>query len=429
MVGVPAIALAIAAFPWLPGTPVVTYSRLLLATSALFAGVVFAVRRARLTPRDVGVLLVLLFAARASFLSVRPVGSEDLYRYIWDGKVQSAGINPYRYHTNSPELAPLHGDIHARLPQREDIKTPYFPFAQLVFRLAYGLSGEAVWGIKLLLFLAEAAAVAGVLLLLRDLQRPAAHVLAYAAAPMAIVQFGLDGHVDVLGFPFLVFGLWLVRRGRLVAALVLFTLSMSVKPVAAVVLPFVFLHERGWRRRAAVLLVPPVVLVLQFLPYVSTADVFDGMTSFARHYLFNGSVFSVVFALVPDNQRARLVCGAMYGLVLLVLCRRTRDLVRSSVLAVFLLLLFSPVVHPWYVGWLAILLPLDPRASGLVWLATVSLTSLTVATYQTGGGWHDYLWVRLVEYVPVVALLMMESWRGGADDRARPPTAALERGD
>ena len=138
------------------------------------------------------------------------------------------------------------------------------------------------------------------------------------------------------------------------------------------------------------------------------------MTSFARHYLFNGSVFSVVFALVPDNQRARLICGVIYGLALLALCWRSRDLVRSSVLAVFLLLLFSPVVHPWYVGWLAILLPLDPRPSGLVWIATVSLTSLTVATYQTGGGWHDHVWVRLVEYVPVVALLVLEASRGGA---------------
>ena len=195
----------------------VTYSRLLLGTSALFLGVAFAVRRAELRPRDVGVLLVLLFATRASFLAVRPVGSEDLYRYLWDGKVQSAGINPYRFHTNSPELTPLHGDIHARLPQREDIKTPYFPFAQLVFLMAYELSGEAVWGIKLLLLLAEVSAVCGVLLLLRELRRPAALVLVYAAAPMAIVQFGLDGHVDVLGFPFLVFGLWLVLRGRLVA--------------------------------------------------------------------------------------------------------------------------------------------------------------------------------------------------------------------
>ena len=353
-------------------------------------------------------LLLLLLAVRATFVATPPVGSEDLYRYVWDGKVQAAGLNPYRYHTNAPELAPLHGSVHARLPQREDIRTPYFPFAQVVFRLAYEMSGEAVWGIKALLLLAEAAAIGGVLLLLRDLRRPAAHVLLYAAAPMTIVQYGLDGHVDVLGFPFLVFGLLLVLRRRLVAGLVLLALSMSVKPVAAVLLPLLLVHEREWRRRAAIAIVPPLVIGLQFVPYVWTANVFDGMTSFARDYLFNGSVFSLVFALVPHNQRARLICGAMYAVVLLVLCVRSRNLVQSSVLAVFLLLLFSPVVHPWYVGWLGILLPLAPRSSGLVWLATVSLTAVTVATYRTGGGWHDYAWVRLAEYVPVFALLALE---------------------
>ena len=149
----------------------------------------------------------------------------------------------------------------------------------------------------------------------------------------------------------------------------LLALSMSVKPVAAVILPLLLFHEREWRRRAAIVVVPALVLVLQFLPYVWTADVLDGMTSFARHWMFNGSVFSLVFAVVPDNQRARLICGAMYALVLLALCVRSRDLVRSSVLAVFLLLVFSPVVHPWYVGWLAVLLPIAPRASGIVWVA------------------------------------------------------------
>jgi hypothetical protein len=411
LVGVSAIAVAIAAFPWLPGTPVVTYSRLLIGTSALFLITAFAIPRASLSARQLAALLALLFSVRATFLFVPPIGSEDLYRYIWDGKVQAAGINPYRYATNAVELAPLHGEIQSRLPNREDIKTPYFPFAQVVFRLAYALSGEAVWGIKGLLLLAEAAAVAGLILLLRHLRRPPGDVLLYAAAPMTIFQFAIDGHVDVLGFPFLVFGLLLALQRRLIAGLVLLALSMSVKPVAAVILPLLLFHERDWRRRAAIVLVPALVLVLQFLPYVWTADVLDGMTSFARHWMFNGSVFSLVFAVVPDNQRARLICGAMYALVLLALCVKSRDLVRSSVLAVFLLLVFSPVVHPWYVGWLAVLLPIAPRASGIVWLATVGLTSLTIAAYRTSGVWIDYPLVRLAEYVPVLVLLGVELWR------------------
>jgi len=411
LVGVHAIAVAIAAFPWLPGTAVVTYSRLLIGTSALFLLTAFAIPRASLSARQLAVLLALLFSVRAMFLFVAPIGSEDLYRYIWDGKVQAAGVNPYRYATNAVELTPLHGEIQSRLPNREDIKTPYFPFAQVVFRLAYALSGEAVWGIKALLLLAEAAAVAGLTLLLRHLRRPPGDVLLYAAAPMTIFQFAIDGHVDVLGFPFLVFGLLLALQRRLIAGLVLLALSMSVKPVAAVILPLLLLHEREWRRRAAIVVVPALVLVLQFLPYVWTADVLDGMTSFARHWMFNGSVFSLVFAVVPDNQRARLICGAMYALVLLALCVRSRDLVRSSVLAVFLLLVFSPVVHPWYVGWLAVLLPIAPRVSGIVWVATVSLTSLTIATYRTSGVWIDYPLVRLAEYVPVMVLLGVELWR------------------
>jgi hypothetical protein len=408
-------AIAIAAFPWLPGTPVVTYAVVLIATSALFLVMAVALRRATLSPRRLALLLGLVFAVRASFLFTPPVGSEDLYRYIWDGKVQAAGINPYKYATNAPELVPHRGETYARLAKREDIKTPYFPFAQVVFGAAYALSGEAVWGMKLVLLLAEAAAVGGLLLLLRHLRRPPGDVLLYAAAPLAIVEFALDGHVDVLGFPFLVIGLWLVLTDRLVAGLVLFGLSMSVKPVAAVILPLLLFHQRSRRQRLIIVVVPALVLGIQFLPYVGTADVFDGMTAFARHWMFNGSVFSLVFAYVRDNQQARLICGALYALVLLALCWRSRDLVRSSVLAVLLLLLFSPVVHPWYVGWLAVLLPAAPRASGVLLVAAASLTSLTIATYQTTGAWVDYPLVRLLEYVPVAVLLVVEFWR----DRGR----------
>ena len=53
----------------------------------------------RFRPWLAGALLALLFAPL--------VLSSDLYRYIWDGRVQRAGINPYLYPPSAPELAVL----------------------------------------------------------------------------------------------------------------------------------------------------------------------------------------------------------------------------------------------------------------------------------------------------------------------------------
>jgi hypothetical protein len=410
LLGVPGIALMIAALPWLPGPQVVAYAALFIGSSALFLATAPAILRASLSRRQLASLLALLFLVRAGFLFTTPIGSDDFHRYLWDGRVQAAGLNPYRHAPGDPELQPLHTATLPHLVNHPTLKTPYFPLAEWTFRLAHGLSRESVWGIKVLVLLAEVLAVAGLCLLLKQLGRPPGHVLLYAAAPLTIVQFAVDAHVDAIGFPFLVFGLLLHLRGRKGIGLLLLGLSMSVKPVAAVVLPFLFLRERGWRARLAVPLVPLLVIVVQFVPYLGDAGVFDGLFRFARNWTFNGAFFSVVHAAIGDNQRARLVCAALFAIALLVVGVRSREVTATSVHAVLLLLLFSPVVHPWYVGWLAVLTPIAPRPSSLALVGTVSLTSLTVVTYQLDGVWVDYGLVRAAEYLPVVALLAWEAF-------------------
>lgn len=413
--GVSAIALTIAALPWLPGAPAVGYTALFIGSSVLFLVTAPAILRASLSGRQLAGLLTLLCLLRAAFLFTTPVGSDDFHRYLWDGRVQAAGLNPYRYAPGAPELQPLHTETLPRLVNHPTLKTPYFPLAEWTFRLAYGLSGESVWGIKLLVLLAEALTVAGLWLLLGQLGRPPSHVLLYAAAPLAIFQFAIDAHVDAIGFPFLVFGLLLHLRGWKTTGLVLLALSMSVKPVAAVVLPFLLLRARGWRARLAVPLVPALVIGLQFAPYLVDPGVFDGLFTFARRWRYNGAIFSLVHATLGDTLPSRILCGVLFTTVLGVLSVRARDVAVTSVYAVLLLLLFSPVVHPWYVGWLAVVAPLAPRPSSLALVGAVSLTSLTVVTYQLDGVWVDYGPVRAAQYLPVVALLV---WEATARQRA-----------
>ena len=443
LLGVAAIALASAALPWLPGPPVAAYAALFIATSAFFLALVPALLRVRLTPRELGALLVLLVAARTALLPVVPVGSDDVYRYVWDGKVQAAGISPYAFTPEAPELQWLHSETVPRLVNHPDLLTPYFPFAQWLFRLAYAMSGEALWGIKILILIAEVLSIVGLVILLRECgahggapswarategpRAPVERVLLYAAAPLALFEFAVDAHVDALGFPFLVFGLLFFLRGRTAVGLVLLGLSMSIKPTPVVVLPFLLLVARGWLARTAVVAVPALVLGLQFVPYLGDRHLFDGLFRLARDWMFNGSIFSLVFAVLPDNQQARLVCAGLLAVTLAGLWVWTirqregdgrvpvRAALGAGVLAVLLLLLFSPVVHPWYVGWLAVLLPIVPLPSGLALVGTVSLASLTVVTYQASGVWIDYPLVRLAVYAPVFVLLLTR-WR--AEKRA-----------
>jgi hypothetical protein len=85
---------------------------LLLIAAAWLAFGIGALLILRSPPRA-AVVLILAGAAALPLLAGLgpPRSSDDLYRYLWDGRVQAAGINPYRYVPAAPELAGLRDDV------------------------------------------------------------------------------------------------------------------------------------------------------------------------------------------------------------------------------------------------------------------------------------------------------------------------------
>jgi hypothetical protein len=155
-------------------------------------------------------------------------------------------------------------------------------------------------------------------------------------------------------------------------------------------------------------MVPLLTVAVQFLPYLAGTNPFDSILFFAENWLFNGPIFSVLQAVIADNQRTRIVCAVLLVLVLALLSQGKRTWLEKSYYAILALLLLSPLVHPWYVGWLAVILPIVPRWSGIVFVSTVSLTGFTVLHYASTGVWNEYPLVLVLEYLPVLILLALE---------------------
>ena len=393
---------------YLPITPIIAYAAIFISSSILYWFICRESLAAEVSPQGVIALLVILFLVRMSFLGSQPLGSDDVYRYMWDGRAQTEGVNPYRHAPNDEKLRDLHTERLPSLVNHPEMKTIYFPLSQWISYIGYNLSGENVWGFQLLILLAEATTLIGLLLLMRELPDSPLRVLIYAANPLVILQFSLDAHVDAFGFPFLIFGLLLYHKKRTTLSLLLIGLSLLIKPVALVILPILFLHERGVINKAKVALLPLAVLLIPFIPYAVSANPFEALTTFSKHWFFNGALFSVLFPLFSDNQTTRLWCFAFLAIVLSILYLTKKPLHEKAVLAVLLLLLCSPVAHPWYMGWLIVLLPLAPISSGLALAGTASLTSITFVTYQLHGVWKDYPLVLILEYLPVIALLFFD---------------------
>ncbi len=353
---------------------------------------------------------------RILFINNFPLGSDDIYRYIWDGKVQYNGINPYLYPPNASQLNHLTSTIIPGKVNFPEMKTIYFPLSQWLFYLGYSISGEEVWGLKLLMLLFEMITVTGTLFLLKIREMSAGYVLLYALCPLILIHIGIDAHLDGYGFTFFIlFLLFYLKPAdknaiRKIISLIFLGFALSVKPAFLIALPAIFLYESDIKRKIIFPLIPVFILAIQFIPYLSTPDLFQALLKFARNWTFNGSIFNVINVFLEHNQKSRLICLILYAISFTAyyFFMKRRKIEFDLYYTYLLLLLFSPVVHPWYIGWLIVLLPVVPRLSGIFYAALSSITIITVINYQLYGLWQEYPLLIFIEYIPVIIFLTGE---------------------
>ena len=222
-------------------------------------------RLASLADQSVALPVILIAAAamRLALLFSEPTLSSDIYRYIWDGRVQASGTNPYRYVPAASELVPLRDpDIWAHINRAGHV-TIYPPVAQSVF-FAVTRFGESVVTMKIGLLLFEAVGVAAIIALLQQLGKPATHVAAYAWHPLPIWEVAGNGHVDAVMCTFLLLGLLVCLGGRTLLAGVVVSLGALVKPTALLALPVFW---RPWRIWLPLLFLATIALL--YAPYLA----------------------------------------------------------------------------------------------------------------------------------------------------------------
>src|SRR5947209_15933413 len=191
---------------------IIWLTRLALLQSAIYLVAAWLTLRAPAARSTL--LLVILFATlfRLSLLFSPPYLSDDIYRYIWDGRVQAAGINPYRYIPADAALAQLRDDkIYPRINRKDYARTIYPPAAEAVFFLTTRISESVTW-MKATMVLFEALAVWALAVLLASLGLPRQRILLYAWHPLVVWEFAGSGHADSIAIAFIALAMLARRR-------------------------------------------------------------------------------------------------------------------------------------------------------------------------------------------------------------------------
>jgi hypothetical protein len=334
------------------------------------------------------IILVGAAAMRLLLLFTEPTLSSDIYRYIWDGRVQASGINPYRYVPAAGELASLRdANIWPHINRADYAVTLYPPGAQFVFLMLTRL-GESVLAIKFGLLLFEAMGVAAIIALLRRLGKPATRVAAYAWHPLPVWEIAGNGHVDAAMLAFLLVGLLVYVRGRTLIAGLLITLGALIKPLAVLALPVLW---RPWDWRLPLCVAATIALV--YMPYLSVGwGVFGFVPSYVQEEgLASGNGYKLLWLVQQATGLLRYGTAAYLSLAMAVLgalalavgFRSDRTALASMRAASWLLIAFLVLIspnYPWYFLVLVPFLALAPSATA--W----ALTSVGVLFYDVVPG-------------------------------------------
>ena len=358
-------------------------------------------------------LKVIVIAAavfRLSLLFSIPALSDDIYRYVWDGRVQWAGINPYRYAPAAQELVQVRDALIFPKINHPELPTIYPPIAQIAFWVGYGISG-GILGIKVLLTCADMIVGWLLIYLLRHFEQRAQWVLIYFWHPLVVVEIAGNGHMESLGIVALLAALYLFLKGRDHIALSALGGAVLVKFLPLVFLPS-FVRWKGWRpTNWSALLMVPCVVILGYLPYAWTgASVLGSLGTYAQHWSFNSAIFDVLILLCGDGQIARGIIGVLFSSVVLLLVWKRVPLLRCAYLTTAAFVLLTPTLHPWYVVWLVPFLVFYRHLAWIVFSLLVVLSYHILIQYQAHGVWEEAAWVQWIEYgglvvVGIVSLL------------------------
>ncbi|HMK38574.1 MAG TPA: hypothetical protein VK569_04480, partial [Bacteroidota bacterium] len=293
-----------------------------------------------------------------------------------------------------------------------ELRSVYPAAAQALFLLSHLLFGDAVWGIKLLLTAMDSLTILFLWMCVREREDPVLPVLLYSWCPVPVLYFALDGHIDALGIPFLVLGIWFLSTRRPVRGGIALGVSALAKLVPLLVLPLLLRHLNG-ARRFLIPLIPALMLLGGALIYYEPSwGVLESLGTFGSRWEFNGSIFSIAYFLTGSNEAAHIVSGILILLYIGALAVIDRPLLEKVFWGFVGFLLLSPVVHPWYLTWLAALVALRWSTAVFVLLGMSALANVVVYQYRSSGAWVDQPFLLLVEYLPVVVLLAREIVKG-----------------
>jgi len=414
------------------------------------------------------IIFGLLF--RAAILPAQQIQEDDIYRYLWDGKVFSHGINPYKY---APEQIDNFKELLVRDPvlfqdtyddknleellylydlkwendtarifkeriNHPDVPTIYPPLAQYVFRIIHDIKPDSILTMRLGFLLFDLVALIFIILTLKELGLNRNYCLLYFWSPLVIKETFNSTHLDIIGLSFLCVSIYLLVKKRFTFSTIFLALSVLGKLYPIILFPlylkqaFLAGTPNSSKRLTQPLICTSIfasVIGVFYLPFIKIGEgAFEGLRVFSTYWQSNDSIFALLtffyrkilafldiasqneflFSYDVPSMLSKLTVLAILGSTLLyLLYRPTKSVLQDVFLIMTMVFLLSPVQNPWYLCWIV------PFLCFYKWRSLILLTGLVSIYYMEF--YLDYQempqylpWLPWIQYIPFYVFLAFE---------------------
>ena len=382
-----------------------------------------------------GYILLSGLLFRLVLIPANPALSDDIYRYLWDGKISSAGINPYKCPPAAEELKSYRDSEIYQSIRHPELKTVYPPVAQVIFFLNAAV-GNTPLSWKMLLLLSEILLVMVMIRMIDYFQIPRQRLGIFVLNPLLIIETYYSGHLDIIGILFLMTGIWYFYLNRKSKSVFLLGLAVLTN-FMSVVLILPMLLKKFWKKWLVML----IIVTLAIIPFIMYGSIpVSGLISHINLPVFNGGFHhlvtvglnlfgirqKVLFDLDINGYTEQLYIGpdSYYRIIslfvmIVVISDQLRKLHRTYnfqginyLQAVFViacaLLLIMPVLQPRQLIWILPFLVFIPNWSWILFTLLVQAAYIPLIEFTSSGTREiaDLIW--LLAYLPFYGLLLWE---------------------
>ena len=363
------------------------------------------------------IVIAVAVALRLILVGVEPYSSNDIDRYMFDGKIALEGYDPYRTPHDHPDLAQLRQEWQ---PPAEHAKyvTIYPPLAIASFALSATAGIEtSKWVWKALLTIASLVSLALMVSILSQLGK-LRHLSLFAFSPIAVFEVGIGAHVDTLSTLMICAGIYFLLHSRtLFSGAVLGVGALLKLTPLLLVFPLFFLSGQ-FKNGFKLVIASAITVVLGYLLAFAIGWVPFGSTGvFFEKWRFSSPIFSLLegaFSGITLFSIILLIACLGYLIIAVFAWRMRGDGEHFSKTIVFLQwalaipFLLSPVVFPWYLMPLAALVAIRPSIFFLAWMTAFPFVYEVLSDFACCDKWAPQKWPQLVLSSSMLLGLLVE---------------------